>query len=96
MYEVVKNIFNCSFEEKTFFWGLKCEKIENEQANIHFLLLMIRKSIVLVAVGLSGVYERNELVYFLLLFLVSIIILSNLLVNCPLKKRSYQYILVVC
>ena len=51
-FQVIKNVYNQSYAEKTFFWNIR--KKAGELANLHALLLVVRRICLVIGIGVNS------------------------------------------
>lgn len=90
-YQIIKNTFNCSFEEKCFFWALTKQKTVNQISHLHLLFLLIRRMILVMIIGIS---PKKPLTCLFLSTLATIFIVSNMIINKPFKLHQTSLLAV--
>ena len=87
-FQIVKNVYDKSYAQKIFFWNIR--KKAGELANLHALLLVVRRSCLIVGIGMTS---SSPLGILFILTLLTIYIISNWLISKALKKMVMIQIL---
>lgn len=80
-FQIIKNVYNKSYAERTFFWNIK--KKAGELANLHALLLLVRRVCLVIGIGVAS---QSPLGILFILTLLTIYIVSNMLINKALRR----------
>lgn len=87
-FQIIKNVYNKSYAERTFFWNIK--KKAGELANLHALLLLVRRVCLVIGIGVAS---QSPLGILFILTLLTIYIVSNMLINKALRRMpTFQMI----
>lgn len=87
-FQVIKNVYNKSYAERTFFWNIK--KKAGELGSLHALLLVVRRVCLVIGVGVA---PQSPLGCLFILTLLTVYIVSNMLINKALRKMPIPQIL---
>lgn len=52
-FKIVENVYSNSFSDSCFFWDLKKKKAEHILSNLHCLLMVVRRVVIVIAAGLG-------------------------------------------
>lgn len=87
-FQIIKNVYNKSYAEKAFFWNLR--RKSGELANLHALLLVVRRICLITGLGIAS---SSPLGCLFILTLLNVYIISNMLINKPLRKMPFLQII---
>jgi hypothetical protein len=82
-FKIIENVYSNSFSESCFFWDLKKKKAQHQLSNLHWLLLLVRRIIIVIAVSVG---YQNPLSSLFVVTLLTICVISNIIINKPFKK----------
>jgi len=79
-------MYSNSFSDTCFFWDLKKKKARHILSNLHCLLMVVRRVVMVIAASLG--YE-SPLSSLFVVTLFTICIFSNTIINQPFKDYGY-------
>jgi hypothetical protein len=82
-FKIVENVYSNSFSDGCFFWDLKKKKAEHILSNLHCLLMVVRRVVIVIAAGLGYKHPLSSL---FVVTLLTICIFSNIIINRPFKN----------